>query len=67
MFEVVFDYDESHYETLPLDPTRPELEQHRRVLASDVGGTKLVRPPGSVLFVSRPDSRCAPIAAAAAC
>jgi hypothetical protein len=34
MFEVVFDYDEGHCEALPLDPARPELEQHRRVLAS---------------------------------
>ncbi|MGA7391183.1 MAG: SpvB/TcaC N-terminal domain-containing protein [Terrimicrobiaceae bacterium] len=38
MFEVVFDYDEGHYEALPLDPTRPELDQHRRVLASAWAG-----------------------------
>ena len=33
MFEVVFDYEEGHYEELPLDPTRPEAEQHRYVEA----------------------------------
>jgi hypothetical protein len=34
MFEVVFDYDEAHYEKLNLDPTRLEAEQHRFVRAS---------------------------------
>lgn len=34
MFEVVFDYDEGHYEELALDPVRPEAAQHRLVRAS---------------------------------
>ena len=34
MFDVVFDYDDGHYEQIPLDPARPEAEQHRFVLAS---------------------------------
>jgi RHS repeat-associated protein len=34
MFEVVFDYDEGHYEAVDLDPARPEAEQHRFVRAS---------------------------------
>jgi RHS repeat-associated protein len=34
LFEVVFDYDEGHYEELDLDSTRPEAEQHRFVRAS---------------------------------
>lgn len=34
MFEVVFDYDEDHYEELDLDSTRPEAEQHRLVRAA---------------------------------
>ena len=34
MFEVVFDYDEGHYEELALDPVRPEAGQHRLVRAS---------------------------------
>lgn len=34
MFEVVFDYDEAHYEELKPDPARPESEQHRFVRAS---------------------------------
>ena len=45
MFEVVFDYDEGHYEALPLDPARPELDQHRRILASaSPGRSWSVRP-----------------------
>jgi RHS repeat-associated protein len=45
MFEVVFDYDEGLYEEVPLDPGRPESEQHRFVRAapSSPGGWK-VRP-----------------------
>jgi RHS repeat-associated protein len=38
MFEVVFDYEEGHYEALPLDPARPEAEQHRFVSASASAG-----------------------------
>jgi RHS repeat-associated protein len=38
MFEVVFDYDEGHYEVLPLDPSVPADEQHRYVLASESAG-----------------------------
>lgn len=34
MFEVVFDYGEGHCEELPLDPVRPEGEQHRYIRAS---------------------------------
>ena len=34
MFEVVFDYDEGHYEELDFDPGPPEAEQHRLVRAS---------------------------------
>jgi RHS repeat-associated protein len=34
MFEVVFDYDEGHYEDVDLDPARPEAAQHRFVRAS---------------------------------
>jgi RHS repeat-associated protein len=29
LFEVIFDYDEGHYEDLDLDPSRREEEQHR--------------------------------------
>lgn len=34
MSEVVFDYDEGHYEEVALDPNRPEVEQHRLAQAS---------------------------------
>ena len=34
LFEVIFDYDEGHYEELDLDPSRPEADQHRFVRAS---------------------------------
>ena len=34
LFEVVFDYDEGHYEELPINPSRPEAEQHRFSRAS---------------------------------
>jgi RHS repeat-associated protein len=45
LFEVVFDYDESHYEPVNLDPTRPEAEQHHFVRASaSVGRPWAVRP-----------------------
>ncbi len=45
MFEVVFDYDEGHYEEIPLDPDRPESEQHRFVRASASSGRPwAVRP-----------------------
>ncbi len=45
MFEVVFDYDEGHYEEVALDPARPEAEQHRFVqAAASVGRSWAVRP-----------------------
>lgn len=45
MFEVIFDYDEAHYEEVDLDPARPEAEQHRFAQASaSVGGLWAVRP-----------------------
>ena len=45
MFEVVFDYDEAHYEEVDLDPARPEAEQHRFVRASASAGRPwAVRP-----------------------
>jgi RHS repeat-associated protein len=34
LFEVVFDYDEDHYEEVALDPSLLEAAQHRLVLAS---------------------------------
>lgn len=46
LFEVVFDYDEGHYEEIPFDPNRPEAEQHRFVRAS----TSAARP-----WAVRPD------------
>lgn len=39
MFEVVFDYDDGHYEKLPLEEEILEAEQHRYVHA-DIAGTK---------------------------
>ena len=30
LFEVVFDYDEAHYEELPLDPSLSEAESDRK-------------------------------------
>lgn len=45
MFEVVFDYDEDHYEEVALDPAQPETEQHRFVrAASTAAQTWSVRP-----------------------
>ncbi|MEJ2608114.1 MAG: SpvB/TcaC N-terminal domain-containing protein, partial [Anaerolineales bacterium] len=45
LFEVVFDYGDGHYEELDLDPSLPEDEQHRFVLASsEVGAKWPVRP-----------------------
>lgn len=38
LFEVVFDYDEGHYEALPPDINEPASEQHRRALASSAPG-----------------------------
>jgi Salmonella virulence plasmid 65kDa B protein len=38
MFEVVFDYDENHYEEIDLDPARPAAEQHRFIRASASAG-----------------------------
>lgn len=44
MFEVVFDYDEAHYEKVDLDPARPETQQHRFVRVSALpGGSWAVR------------------------
>lgn len=34
LFEVVFDYDEGHYDEVPLDPSRPVTEQHQFVRAT---------------------------------
>ena len=34
MFEVVFDYDDGHYEELPFDVSTPAVEQHRYVRAN---------------------------------
>ncbi|MFL6546977.1 MAG: SpvB/TcaC N-terminal domain-containing protein, partial [Candidatus Udaeobacter sp.] len=45
MFELVFDYDEDHYEVLPLDPNIPDDEQHQFVLAAASPGLSwTVRP-----------------------
>lgn len=45
LFEVVFDYDENHYEELDLDPSKPEAEQHRFVRASaSPGQSWAIRP-----------------------
>lgn len=45
MFEVVFDYDEAHYEEADLDPARLEAQQHRFARASaSVGRPWAVRP-----------------------
>jgi RHS repeat-associated protein len=40
LFELLFDYDEGHYEDLPLDPQVAELDQHRFALASSVAGAR---------------------------
>jgi RHS repeat-associated protein len=47
LFELVFDYNEGHYEVLPLDPALPEAEQHSFVRAAALlrpGHTWTVRP-----------------------
>lgn len=45
LLETVFDYDEAHYEDVPLDPATPAADQHEFVLASIAPGrTWLVRP-----------------------
>ena len=45
MFEVVFDYDEAHYEEVDLDPAKPKAEKHEYALASPLSGTAwAVRP-----------------------
>jgi RHS repeat-associated protein len=36
-FEVIFDYEEGHYEALAPDPSKPEAEQHRLVRAAATG------------------------------
>ncbi|WP_221413568.1 SpvB/TcaC N-terminal domain-containing protein [Peribacillus simplex] len=38
LFNLVFDYDEGHYEELGLDPARSEADQHRFVRASSLPG-----------------------------
>ncbi len=53
MFEVVFDYDEGHYEEVDLDPARPEAEQHRFVRASASAASALGGSPRPVLLPSR--------------
>ena len=45
LFELVFDYDEGHYETRAPDPAVPEAEQHQRVRVSALPGQPwLLRP-----------------------
>ena len=45
MFEVIFDYDEAHYEEVSLNLAQPEAEQHRFVRAAvSVGRPWTVRP-----------------------
>lgn len=45
LFEVVFDYDEAHYDQVPLDPAQPPDEQHRFVRAAALPGQPwTVRP-----------------------
>lgn len=45
MFELVFDYDEGHYKTLPPDNTKPKSGQHQFVEASaTASGTWPTRP-----------------------
>ncbi len=45
MFEVVFDYDQGHYDDVAPDPALPEAEQHRFARASaSPGRTWAVRP-----------------------
>jgi RHS repeat-associated protein len=45
LFEVVFDYEEGHYEDLPLDAAQPREAQHQLVRASwKADGTWAVRP-----------------------
>jgi RHS repeat-associated protein len=46
LFQVVFDYDERHYEDLPLDDSLPEAAQHRFVRAAAAEGR---------VWPSRPD------------
>ncbi|WP_375758782.1 SpvB/TcaC N-terminal domain-containing protein [Corallococcus exercitus] len=63
LFEVVFDYDEGHYEALPPTPDKPVAEQHRYARASvDTTGKWAVRPdPFSVYrsgFEVRSYRRC---------
>ncbi|PWB49646.1 MAG: toxin [Candidatus Methanoperedenaceae archaeon] len=63
MFEVVFDYDEGHYEDLPLDKTRSEAEQHLfvRVSASATGKWSCRPDPFSIYragFEVRSYRRC---------
>jgi len=38
LFEVVFDYDEDHYEELPFDPALPPAQQHLKARAASVPG-----------------------------
>jgi RHS repeat-associated protein len=45
LFEVIFDYDEGHLETVAPDPSKPATEQHRLILASEAGAKPwAVRP-----------------------
>lgn len=45
LFEMVFDYDEGHYEVLTPDPELPEAEQHQLVrVAASAGQPWSVRP-----------------------
>ncbi len=45
LFEVVFDYQETHYEDVPLNPALSVADQHQFILASSkTGSAWLVRP-----------------------
>jgi hypothetical protein len=50
LFEVVFDYDEEHYEELDLDPAHSEAEQHRFVRASALPGSSWAMRPDPFSF-----------------
>jgi RHS repeat-associated protein len=45
LFEVVFDYDQGHYEAIALDPARPASEQHQFVRAAAEEGKDWANRP----------------------
>jgi len=54
MFTVVFDYDEGHYQELPLNPALSEAEQHRFVRAAEQSSDRWsVRPDPFSVYRSR--------------